>query len=532
MNISFEAEAQAKINSVRDEDGSIDYVLLGFAHPKKCEALQVIGSGEGGVEALKAHCPDGDVAYGLVRSVLKLKAEGSAAVSSVKFVYIHWRPSVIPLSRKMKIGILDGKIKKGFGSYHASIEAETVDDLSDAIVTKYLEDIAGITDRTGNRLATVSATGQLTSASLLPKESTSTIATAIPGSIKNSNIRKTGTAADNLNVSSKGAPVNFQDEDELAATLEAVKSGVYDWALWKYADIKTLVKAGQGTGGLSALLDAAPNDRVCYGAFTVSDTLDVSTGKKGGISTKKFCFIVWTPDGVGAVQKAKIATHAGVVKSAFRKTYPYHYDYYVSNKDELSEKDVMAAIGKLTGTAELDSDAAKLHLQKQKELGEQRAAIAGQGKNLGGVTMMSAAQLDVDKEALLEHLAAIRKDDAPNDFAIAYFDNDSTKLLIGSTGSGSISGAVAATPSDCFSYLLLRLSERIDASTITRFLFVAITPQSVPSKLKGKFGSLFGRVKDLFSPFHATLNLDSATELTEELANLTIRGDRAKNSAS
>ena len=49
---------------------------------------------------------------------------GRVKAETVKFVYVHWRPEVIPLARKMKIGILEGKIKKALSPYHCDIEAE------------------------------------------------------------------------------------------------------------------------------------------------------------------------------------------------------------------------------------------------------------------------------------------------------------------------------------------------------------------------------------------------------------------------
>ena len=108
----FVDAATEAIARVRDNACDDDWVLCGFGHPKKCDDMAVLGSGTGGIEALAAVVPDGDVAYGLVRASFLFDSAGSVKAETVKFVYVHWRPEVIPLARKMKIGILEGKIKK------------------------------------------------------------------------------------------------------------------------------------------------------------------------------------------------------------------------------------------------------------------------------------------------------------------------------------------------------------------------------------------------------------------------------------
>jgi hypothetical protein len=36
---------------------------------------------------------------------------GSVQADTVKFIFIYWRPENIPISRKMKIGVFEGKLQ-------------------------------------------------------------------------------------------------------------------------------------------------------------------------------------------------------------------------------------------------------------------------------------------------------------------------------------------------------------------------------------------------------------------------------------
>ena len=67
----------------------------------------------------------------------------------------------------------------------------------------------------------------------------------------------TGTAADAAQGRARGAEVAFADCAEVARELGEVKNGLVGaWALWKYADLKTIVlQDSASSGGVKALLD-------------------------------------------------------------------------------------------------------------------------------------------------------------------------------------------------------------------------------------------------------------------------------------
>lgn len=511
----FVDAATEAIARVRDNACDDDWVLCGFGHPKKCDDMAVIGSGTGGMEALAAVVPDGDVAYGLVRASFLFDTAGSVKAETVKFVYVHWRPEVIPLARKMKIGILEGKIKKALSPYHCDIEAEDAETLTDAAVQALLGDVSGTTDRTGDEKATFAATGQMTAGSLLNQKASSFL--------------PTGTGADAGQGRARGAAVAFGDEAELAERLGAVKLGAAGaWALWRYADVKTLAfGAGGDRGGVAAALEACPDDSASYAVFTTEESRDVSEDQVGAITTKKFCFFVFQPEGLPPTRKAKIATHKGAVTKAIREHFPYQYDFFLSARDELSDADVKRHIGKLTGTISSVTDGAAAAKDLKLPPGDRRAVHArAAATTVGGV--VKQATLDADEAAIRSALDAVRDDGSDADWAVAAF-RGSTRLELVGSGAGGLGGLRAAFPRDAYAYGLVRLADAHDRSTTTKFLFVSCHAESVKPSLKGQLACLTGLVKAAFSPFHASTFVTDVAELTDDHALATVRGDRSRN---
>ena len=511
----FVDPALQAIAKVRDNESPEDWVLCGFGDVKKCDECVVIGSGTGGIEALAKCVPEGDVAYGIVRCKFCFESVGSVKAETVKFVYVYWRPEGISIARKMKIGTLEGKIKKVLSPYHADVEASEAGELTEGAVQGLLGDVSGTTDKTGNKKATFAATGQMTAGALL--------------GAKAPQVRATGTGADAGQGRARGAEVAVDDEKALAKELAAAKNGsVGAWALWRYRDVKTLTfGASGGGGGLRAALEACPGDSVAYAVFTTEESHDVSDAQKGKISQKKYCMFVWQPETLPPTQKARISTHKGAVTTMLRAHFPYQYDWFLTSRDELSDADVARHIGKLTGTVSSVADAVA---SKDLRLppGDRRAVYAKtDAKTVGGV--QRAAVLDADAGAIAAALDAVRLDaDASCDFAVAAFQ-DSTRLDLVAKGTGGLTGLRAALPEGQFAYGLVRLTDSFDRSTVTKFLFVMVHPEQVRPQLKGKLSCLTGLVKQAFSPFHCSCFVDGPAELTDALALETIRGDRSKN---
>jgi hypothetical protein len=100
------------------------FILCGYEGPETTHFV-LLGKGEGSASALAEFVPTNDIAYGVIRKeFLYDDTKGGMAKTNVtKFIRVVWRPESIPLKRKMKIGVLDGQIKKLLGATHSDLEA-------------------------------------------------------------------------------------------------------------------------------------------------------------------------------------------------------------------------------------------------------------------------------------------------------------------------------------------------------------------------------------------------------------------------
>jgi Cofilin/tropomyosin-type actin-binding protein len=64
MSALVDGAVTAAIKNVRDDASSDDWVLVGYSGP---EQVALLGTGTGGIEALKGSLPENDICYGLLR---------------------------------------------------------------------------------------------------------------------------------------------------------------------------------------------------------------------------------------------------------------------------------------------------------------------------------------------------------------------------------------------------------------------------------------------------------------------------------
>jgi Cofilin/tropomyosin-type actin-binding protein len=64
MSALVDGAVTAAIKNVRHDASSDDWVLVGYSGP---EQVALLGTGTGGIEALKGSLPENDICYGLLR---------------------------------------------------------------------------------------------------------------------------------------------------------------------------------------------------------------------------------------------------------------------------------------------------------------------------------------------------------------------------------------------------------------------------------------------------------------------------------
>lgn len=137
-NLEFadEAEIDAAIKRVRDDNDSADWVLIGYEGQSNTVVLT--GLGAGGIEELKQSLSPDSVNYGIVRVVNFFDGH-----KTIKFVLIIWIGESVKIMRKAKIATHKGEILKVMGQYHTDITASNLSELSQDEIMRKVGEAAG-----------------------------------------------------------------------------------------------------------------------------------------------------------------------------------------------------------------------------------------------------------------------------------------------------------------------------------------------------------------------------------------------------
>ena len=415
------------------------------------------------------------------------------AAEVVKFIYLYYFPSNVPLSRKRNMGKFEGAIKKLLGSVHTSLEIESPSELTDDVIDDLIARVTQRKDMNTDRSAASFVIGGV-AVQAMDNQSAAKAA-----------MRKADTLATSFAGKAQGYAVDVQDEDALRAAIADVRNDKSDtdWVLAGYEDKKTVKLIGSGSGGLDALLEACVDKSICYGLFRVTETIDRTTAVK-------FVFVNWVPEDVPVMLKAVVSTHKGTVQPIFR---PWHADFTIAARDEISMDSVMDEVMRLSGTKSMVSDRK-----------EERKVDTYQRKFVGGVSAEQAVGLEFaggeeGEEAIRAAIKEVRNDSSDVEWLVAALETEGKKesLALLSTGSGGMDAFRAALVDEGrMSYGLLRLTQTIDKTTAVKFLFVAYQGKKIPAWLKAKVGTLRGAVVKVFHPFHADLFADSPGDVTND----------------
>jgi drebrin-like protein len=94
---------QAAIADVRNDASSTDYCMLGYEGRTANVVLK--HSGTGGVDALRAQLDDAQALYALVRL-----ADSVDGHKTVKFVFVRWIGSRVPIMQRARLGTHQGRV--------------------------------------------------------------------------------------------------------------------------------------------------------------------------------------------------------------------------------------------------------------------------------------------------------------------------------------------------------------------------------------------------------------------------------------
>jgi len=282
--------------------------------------VALLGKGDGGVNELVSHLNDKIVAHGLVRVTEKF--DNSV---TVKFVYINWVGEGIHRMLRARLGTHSGAIKDIFSPYHVNVDATTLSEISEDIITRTVSKASG----TAVHVLEKSAGSSSPSASSPSHRAGKSPAGAVKG------VSGVPKPTDN---------VKFGDESKIKQAIQDVRSDATstNWVLLTYdaPSSSTIVLAGSGDGGSEELISHLKDDNVGYGLVRQQEKYDDSV-------RVMFAYVNWVGENIPRMQKARLGTHTGAVKGLLT---PYHADIDASNHSEISPDLITSKIRLTMGT--------------------------------------------------------------------------------------------------------------------------------------------------------------------------------------
>mmetsp|Transcript_9265 Transcript_9265/g.11108 ORF Transcript_9265/g.11108 Transcript_9265/m.11108 type:complete len:491 (+) Transcript_9265:132-1604(+) len=490
MVLEIPDEIKQAIADVRDDKSDTNFVVASYDESVD-NALCLLGSGPGGVEALKGAVKESEVCYCLLREDYNYESVGAIKSNGTAFIFVYYRPETIPIKRKMMIGSNEGQVKKVFSSYMKSLEIASLNEISQEKV----DDIIGTVTQLKSKVTTKQAKsgfligGQHVDARTADGDKGA--AYSKPDSRANFGFNK-----------SKGAAVSFTDEEKVKEEVGNVRSDTDPcrWCLFTYINKKEIEFSASGNGDVSELLAACEDDKISYGLFRFEEVYD-------GQPHVKFGFVHWVPEnGLSPVLKATISTHKGTVTPFFR---PFHHQFYVENRSELTEEKAIDAISSLTGTKSKVTD----------RKADKKESVYVR-KMIGGTTKETQLLQYVDEEELRVAIAGVRNNDVEDDWVLGGFIGDKKNVQFGlkGKGTGGAEGFVAALDESHIQYGLIRTIEKVDGYDTVKFTMIQYQPESIPLTLKGAVGVYHGAVTAMFSPHHANETTSDKNSILNKLS--------------
>jgi len=279
-----------------------------------------------------------------------------------------------------------------------------------------------------------------------------------------------------------------------------------DWCLFTYEDPKSqkITLKGTGNGGIEDLKKHLSNDMIGYGLVRKTDKIDDSI-------TVKFVYIFWLGEDAPRMQKARVSTHQGAVRSFIGQ---FHVDISASDLSELSEQVLQDKVMDNSGSSSKVID--KSTGAREVRSGTSETGSKATAKNTG-LTFYDEAQL---KEQIREVRVAA---EGGNDWILVGYEGASENLVLLGTGSGGASELVSHLKDDLCAYGLVRKVEQIDDTRATKFAFVKFQGDNMPRMLKARIGTHAGKIQEVFHPYHVTIDATHTSEITDDIIMKTIR---------
>lgn len=296
------------IVAVKADSNETDWMLAVYAEGG-VKKMQLLETGSGGLEEMLSKLDSEHIFYGYFR-VTEINHDN---ITTVKFGYLKlMSPKVSPVKRA-RVATHRGFILEIFTPSHVEFDIGDPSEISAKLIMEGFAKASG------------------THSHITEKKE----------SLMANKMRVNKEVTHHVNVDTERS-MKFVDEGAFKDALKNVRDDSHDadWMLASYIKKNQIGLIGSGEGGLSQLVDALEDTKVNFGFLRVVEMVDRST-------TVKFIFVKWMPRNISTMLKAEVATKKGVIDALFT---PWHVDFFIETKDEISDELVKDKVAAAAGT--------------------------------------------------------------------------------------------------------------------------------------------------------------------------------------
>lgn len=295
------------IASVKQDSDETNWMLATY-DGDKVKKLKLLASGTGGVSEMISNLDTEKIFYGYFRVTEKYDKS-----ITVKFGYLKVMSQNVNPIKRAKVSTHRGFIISIFSPSHVEFDIGDPSEIDEKSIMEKFGKASGTHSNVTEKKETLMA----------------------------SKMRTNKKVEHHVNVE-KGKKMTFVDEDAFKNAIKDVRNddSDVDWMSASYVKKNKIGLLGSGTGGLSALLDTMEEKQVNFGFFRTVEQVDNS-------ETVKFVFVKWQPSNISPMLKADVSTKKGVIDELFT---PWHVDFFIESKDEISDELVKEKVSAAAGT--------------------------------------------------------------------------------------------------------------------------------------------------------------------------------------
>jgi len=316
--------------------------------------------------------------------------------------------------------------------------------------------------------------------------------------------------------------LSFVDVNRIRDAIADVRSDrtATNWILVSYTGENTndVELVGHGEGGAQELLSHLKDNAVGYGLLRLVEKFDES-------DTVKFVFIRWIGENIHRMLRARLGTHSGAIKELLS---PYHVSVEAETKDEVTEDIIIATVKKAAGTAvhvleKVVTSTGTTYTPAHTSSPKAPTSLSG-SSFAGGVPKGNSSLTFVNERELRAAIQDVRNDATTTNWVIATYDGpNSNNVVLAASGSGGSSELLEHLKEDNVIYGLIRQTEKFDDSQRAMFAFINWTGESIHRMLRARLSTHSGAIKEIFAPYHVSINAANDSEISPHIITTTIR---------